>query len=271
MNNADPPIAQMDVNEPKKNLSSSQAFSKMKRKLKKQGINQQVRPVAAGAPHFMLALAEGQTRPLLHLYDTGCGSVLFRSGVPEKEMKGCVLKTKGPHYVGGVGGTSVKVNNEFMVTVSLVDGTRQVLEGWTMDKITDALPFVDLKQAEDELKNDQPENYELQNLHCPPQIGGQVDVLVGILYQNIFPREVHSLGNGLTIFEMRVTPHDKKLNAVIGGPHSSFRYMAQEIGGLSIMFANLSRQLENYKLYGPPQIGNALMSSEDIRFARKKH
>jgi len=38
------------------------------------------------------------------MYDTGCGSVLFKSGVPEKELKGCVLKTKGPFTVEAVGG-----------------------------------------------------------------------------------------------------------------------------------------------------------------------
>ena len=94
-----------------------------------------------GSPLFMLGYAEGNTRPLLHLYDTGCGSVLFRSGVPEKEMKGCVLKTRGPYTVGAVGGTSVQVKDEFMVTVNLANGSRQVLEGWSIDKITDALLY----------------------------------------------------------------------------------------------------------------------------------
>ena len=95
-----------------------------------------------------------------------------------------------------------------MVTISLVDNTRQICEGCTIDRITDALPFVDLRQAERDLKNSDPDNEELQQLQCPPQIGGEVDVLMGILYSNIFPRPVHSLSNGLTIYEMRVTPHD---------------------------------------------------------------
>ena len=169
-----------------------------------------------GAPQFMLGMAQGRTRPPLHLYDIGYSSVLFKSGVPKKELNGCVMKTKGPFFVGGVGGTSVKVNDEFMVTVSLTDGTLQIMEGWTIDRITDALPFVDLRQAEKDLKSSDPDNEELQQLQCPPQIGGEVDVLMGILYSNIFPRPVHSLSNGLTIYEMRVTPHDPHHNAVIG-------------------------------------------------------
>ena len=217
----------------------------MKLKLKKQGINQELHPVPHGSPQFMLGLGEGNTRPLLHLYDTGCGSVLFRSGVPEKELKGCVLKTKGPFKVCGVGGTSVQVKDEFMVTVNLADSSRQCLEGWTIDKVTDALPFVDLTQAEKELKSTEPENRELQNLQCPPQIGGEVDILVGILYQNIFPRPVFSLECGLTIYEMRAKPHNVNENAVIGGPHCTFRHLSQNIGGISMLFANLSRQLQN--------------------------
>ena len=59
-----------------------------------------------------------------------------------------------------------------MVTVNLADGSRQCLEGWTIDKVTDALPFVDLTQAAKELKSIEPENRELQNLQCPPEIGG---------------------------------------------------------------------------------------------------
>ena len=71
MNNTEQPTVKLHSNEARKNLSSSQAFNKMKIKLKRQGINQQLRPIADGFPQFLLGLAEGNTRPLLHLYDTG--------------------------------------------------------------------------------------------------------------------------------------------------------------------------------------------------------
>ena len=67
---------------------------------------------------------------------------------------------------------------------------------------------------------------------------------------------------------MRVTPHDPKFNAVIGGPHSSFKFMAQGMGGVAMLFADLSRRLENFKVYGPPQIGKPMMSIEDLRFSK---
>ena len=50
INNVDPPNLQIPDEERKKNLSSSQAFNKMKIKLKKQGINQELRPMPHGSP-----------------------------------------------------------------------------------------------------------------------------------------------------------------------------------------------------------------------------
>ena len=44
INNEGQPIVAVPTNEAKKSLSSSQAFSKMKKKLNKQGLNEQLRP-----------------------------------------------------------------------------------------------------------------------------------------------------------------------------------------------------------------------------------
>ena len=79
-NTSDPICQQRNVE--KKNLSSSQAMRKLKKKLSKQGIKDELHPIPEGSAQFMLGWAQGKTRPLLHLYDTGCGSVLFKKGVP---------------------------------------------------------------------------------------------------------------------------------------------------------------------------------------------
>ena len=251
------------------NLSSDQAMNKLQRKLSAGGVNDELRPIAKGRAQFMLGHSKGKTRGLLNLYDTGCGGVLFREGVPQHELAPAVLRTKGPFVVKGVGDTTVKVNDEFMCTMSLRDGTRQVLEGWTVDKITATLPFVNLTTAESELKADKKENGELQELKCQPEVGGDCDILVGLMYSTIFPVAVHSLTNGLTIYKLKVTPHDERYDSVIGGPHESFQYMATQFGSMSIVFANLCQQLGNYQKFGPPKISSSLMTLEDVKFAEK--
>ena len=242
---------------------------KLRRKLSAGGFNDELRPIAKGRAQFMLGHSKGKTRGLLNLYDTGCGGVLFREGVPQHELAPAVLTTKGPFYVKGVGDTTVKVNDEFMCTMRLRDGTRQVLEGFTVDKITATLPFVNLATAESELKADKKENKELQELKCQPEVGGDCDILVGLMYSNIFPVAVHSLSNGLTIYKLKVTPHDDRYDSVIGGPHESFQYMATQFGSMSIVFANLCQQLGNYQELGPPKISRAIMTVEDEEFAKR--
>ena len=59
------------------------------------------------------------------------------------------------------------------------------------------------------------------------------------------------------------------MNAAIGGPHESFAKMGAHYGSMSVVFANLSQQIESYRTVGPPSISKALMSEEDHEFAEK--
>ena len=47
--------------------------------------------------------------------------------------------------------------------------------------------------------------------------------------------------------------------------------MANQFGGLGILFANLTQQLTNYRELGPPQIPRRLMSEKEILFARQHY
>ena len=252
-----------------KSLSTGQAQKKLKYKLKAKEVTDKLRPVPKGRAQFMIGNSEGKTRDLLTLYDSGCYSVLFAKGVPEKELGPAVMKTKGPFQVNAVGDTSVTVNNEWMCSIGLIDGTRQVLEGWDVDRITAALPYIDMRKAELEIKSNLPGNEELQQLGVEPQVGGDVDILLGITYNSIFPTAVHSLENGLTIYKLQITSKNKRYNSVIGGPHESFQQMADHAGSIRLVFVNLMRQLENYKKLGPPKLSSCIMTVEDLEFASK--
>ena len=253
----------------RKSLSTDEAYDLLKKKLKKKGLNEELEPIPKGRPQYILAYTQGKTRPILQLYDTGCGGVLFKENVPEKEIGPAVIKRPGPFIVGGVGDTMVKVNDEWMCSVELIDGTRIPLEGCSLDHVTSSLDKINLTIAENELKSSCPSNQELQNLKCSPCIGGEVDILIGMFYLKYFPKPVHSLPNGLTIYSLQIRSHDGSVNAAIGGPHESFAQMGVNYGSMAVVFANLTKQLENFKNFGPPSIQKALMSKEDMEFAHK--
>ena len=65
-----------------------------------------------------------------------------------------------------------------------------------------------------------------------------------------------------------MSPHDKKYNAVIGGTHETFEILAQQFGGLGIVFAGLTQQLTKFKELGPPKVSNAMMTREEIEYAK---
>ena len=97
-----------------------------------------------------------------------------------------MLKSKGPIFVSGVGNTTVRVNDEWMCSVPLTDGSRVVLEGCAVDNITNSLPVANVKEAEKAVKDSDPNNKELQSLKCAPTIGGEVDILLGMQYIAFF-------------------------------------------------------------------------------------
>ena len=55
---------------------------------------------------FMFGSAEGKTRGVKILYDTGCSDLLMKDGVPGQELEG-VRVQQGPFTIGAVGGVQV--------------------------------------------------------------------------------------------------------------------------------------------------------------------
>ena len=114
-------------------------------------------------------------------------------------------------------------------------GSREILIGIEVPRITTDFPMVDLQEATCELKNST--DRKIQDLTVPKQVGGHVDVLLGIQYSAHFPKRVHSLDSRLAIYEVRLLAGDPLIRAAIAGPHHSFNMMLEEIGDTGAMLA----------------------------------
>ena len=158
--------------------------------------------------------------------------MVLREGLPNKEID-AVMTRKGPLTINGVGDTQVTVNDEWACLLDRADGCKQVVQGITVDHITTAFPSVNLGEAVKELKADDPDNEELQLLKVPEKIGGEADILLGILYESIHPQRVHTLPSGLFIAKLKLATHKILWTGVIGGPHKSFAILADKVGDVS--------------------------------------
>ena len=224
--------------------------------------------VPEGDPMFLFSSAVGKTRAINIFYDKGCSHVVLKDGVPQNELDSVMTK-QGPLSINGVGDTKVKVKDEWACLLDKADGCKQIIQGVTVDHITAPFPIIDLTEAVKEIKADDPENRELQDLRVPSTAGGEADILFGILYEGCHPVHVHTLPSGLFIAKLKLATPDNQWTGVIGGPHKSFEMLSEQVGDVSRLMAHFVDGLKDYESLGAPALHAPMMTWEDVQFAHK--
>ena len=238
-------------------------------KLKQLAKGSKVIPVPEGEPLFLFSNVAGKTRPLNCFYDSGCSHIIWKTGVPVLELP-AVMTQKGPLYIQAAGDVEVPVGDQFACLVDRTDGSKQVMVGVCLDKITTTFPLIKTGEAVKEIVKNVPANKKklCSSLKIPEYVGGEVDILCGILYNSCHPEVLHTLESGLFIAKLKLAS-DKGFTACIGGPHRSFTALSQHTGDVSRLMAHFVDGLKSYRKLGAPKLPAPLMSSEDIQFAMK--
>ena len=171
---------------------------------------------------FMYSMAplKGITEPVLAFFDSGCSDAA-RQGVPGKQLPG-ICVNEGPKSCFGVGATEIPAKQEWIVKLKRKNWNYQLVQILTMGTVCAPMPVVNTGRAVSELKESDQDNIALQNCCVPPQVGGNVDIILGIRYNNVALKAIHNLETGLTIYSINLETHDPSYNAAIGGPHGSF-------------------------------------------------
>ena len=249
----------------------SSAFKTAAKKLKKKSVEfsdaVEIVPIPDGEPMFMFQALKGKNKPVNAFYDSGCSNAVLKAGIPGVELQGQRL-AKGPFNVFGVQGVTIQAQDEWLVHLDRADGRKQLLRGVTLDTITGDSPIFNIEKATREIKEDNPSDTVVQNLCVPKCVGGEVDILIGTLYNLIFPQPIHHLPNGLTIYSCTLASHDNSINATIGGPHTSFELMSDSVGGPATLLIHFLNGLEKFKKWGPPSITDNPQSMEENYLAK---
>ena len=198
-------------------VDTAKVLKNMKRNLKKSGAD--LIPIPEGDAMFVLAPLKGITEPVLGFFDSGCSDAVARHGIPGSQLSG-ICVNEGPISCYGVGATQIQAKEEWIIKLKRKDGNYQLVQTLTMDNVCAPMPTVNTSQAVTQLKQSDQANTALQNCCVPPQIGGNVDIILGIRYNNVAPKAIHALESGLTIYSINLETHDPSINAAIGGPHS---------------------------------------------------
>ena len=208
--------------------------------------------IPSGPALFLLGLLKGKSRPLLTFFDSGASDAIAREGVPGKEVNGTILN-KGPFEMTVASNLKVSTGDEWIISLERTDSQHQLFRCITLKEICGKMELINCGKTFNTLKRN--DSRKLQNFRVPKTVGGEVDLLLGCRYNNVYPEAVHQFENGLTVYKLKLTSHNKSVNSCLGGPHEAFETF---LSGTNIQ-TTLQKSyliLDAYKRQGPPSIAD---------------
>ena len=168
--------------------------------------------------------------------------------LPAKELVSVKLR-EGPIPMGVAGGSTIYANAEWASFLPLADGGHQVVRGLTVKQVTQDMPKVNLQKIFNSIKNSSDTVPAVKNLKVPKCVGGRIDMILGIRYQNVYPELVHQYSNGLAVYKSKLLPDKPGAVACIGGPVSALEGLISGNGEHAVLghLTNLTLELHNYR------------------------
>ena len=202
---------------------------------------------------FLYSQIRGISKNISIVFDSGGGSSLIKANIPGYELYAC--KNNKRISLRGIGSGKIE-GEEYTVLLPLLKG-KIAIQAFAVDKILEPLATVDLQPALDFFKANVKENdnltkkskQEIENAKIFRYVTGEVDILLGIKHLRIFPKLVHSLSSGLSIFKMVLKPASKSALFCLGGPFEclkSLQAMFHDIGPES-MLDHINKGLEQWR------------------------
>ena len=264
-----PVISNTAQNSLNQQTTIEKAISQLVRKERQKPGCRWVNKPPEGSPLFIFTRVKGKKNGANLFFDKGCGTALFRLGIPGVELEG-VRIARGKIPIGGVGGIEIFAEEDWLVSLERTDGQRQLVQGLAVQSVTVDFPFIDTSEAVYDLKANSANDW-VRNCVVPKNVGGVTDGLIGIQYDLIHPEPIHTLPSGLTLYRSRLATHDPGINAAIGGPHESFDFCCQNEGGAARVVTLFAQQIERYRNgeWTAPKVTTFPMSVEELKFAKE--
>ena len=202
---------------------------------------------------FLYSQIKGISKNISIVFDSGGGSSLIKSNIPGYELYACRNNKK--ISLRGIGNGRIE-GQEYTVLLPLLKG-KVAIQAFAVDKILEPLTTVDLQPALEYFKVNALEDdtitkkskQEIENAKIFRYVTGEVDILLGIKHLRIFPKLVHSLSSGLSIFKMVLKPASTTALYCLGGPFEclrSLQAMFHDIGPQS-MLDHINEGLEQWR------------------------
>ena len=202
---------------------------------------------------FLYSCIPGLTKNIAVLYDSGGGSSLIKSNIPGVQLK--ASRDNKRMSLKGIGSGTI-VGEQYTVLLPLLSG-HAAIQVFAVDKILDPLATVDLQPAleyfkakteQDDSLSDKTKT-EISKAKIFRFVKGDIDLLLGIKHLGLFPKLIHTLSSGLSIFKMVLKPACPRTLFCLGGPYEclqSLQAIFQDIGPHQ-MLTHINKGLQDWK------------------------
>ena len=221
-------------------MNDNEIFEFFTHDMRKMQSSAEISKIPDGEAVFIFCVVAGLNNPVMTFIDTGANCWLSKEGIPEKEFISVKL-ADGPIPLSVAGGSTAYASAEYASLLPLVNGNYQAVRGLTLKRVTGCMPELSLTAAYDQIKQQCSKNRRIQNIKVPSIVGGEVQMILGIKYQSIYPEIIHTFPSGLTVFESKLQPAEPGALACIGGPISCLESLLGNLGAPSTLsyMANL--------------------------------
>ena len=185
-------------------------------------------------------LMEGRTRPIVTVFDSGCSTTVMRDDIPGIQL----MATKLPDNattLRGIGGTQ-GTTERYAILLPQADQGYKMAEGYTVKEIV-KLQDYNIQRALDQIKKHAPTNEEVQHAQIHPNIGGEIDMLIGIHRLDTFPTLVHETNNGLGLYRLKLRSQNINHKYCLGGKYVQSRRRRRNPISLAYIIENIQNSL----------------------------
>ena len=177
---------------------------------------------------FQTIVIEGHKFNLF--FDNGCGDMVIKKSALDilLGLNRATLEKPGPIPLSGVGDlVSWCQHGKYSVRLPLKGGGDVELTGLCLDKVTCTFPTYPLAKVTSQAKSMSSRVVKRKFPKMPKEVGGNTDILVGVLYNDIFPEQVHKFPSGLAVHDSHFKGPDGSTGVFVG-PHSEFSKAERE-------------------------------------------
>ena len=171
---------------------------------------------------YLLQSIKVNSNKLNIFYDNGCSDFIVSENAVKLLGKYAKKQNADTIQLGGVGNMTIESLGAYNVTLPQYNGQMVTLSGLCIRQLASDFPIYPLKDVENDIQQHYTSSGGTNSLpKLPSAVGGEIYLMIGVKYLRYYPKPVHQLPSGLTLFQSSFCNANRERGAV-GGPHKVF-------------------------------------------------